>query len=510
MLFSSNETSATYDKPFASAEYTTNTSLRPYVSVTYSDYIAVSQICMESGTRELSVNDTAQLTATVVPSNATNKNIVWTSSNSSIAAVGTTGLVCAHKPGTVTITAASAADSSKFAVCSVTVKRPAIVIIPGIMGSELFAGEAITFLENGAVSASIPKDSKLWDPPASNPVEVALAWYKVKSLACNSNGTSINNIYAKNENYGALSMYATLYNTLSEWYGNQYDIIYFPYDWRMSTFNAANALKTRLENYGSVIIIAHSMGGLVASNYLRLEGAVSKVNKLITLGTPFLGAPKLIDVYINGNVLGSFPQDLYLKITGAIPGIIPNIPSVYELLPTKEWFTIANKKVHGVIMKYDVPGYEDDGEVHISPSYEDTKGNLYFGLDSFNSSLFTSAESMHNSLYVGTQHITSLVDSYYIAGYNLPTITFIKTDSTVSDNYYFDYEAKGDGTVPVWSANLGGLYPNKCYYAANMQHGTSNGNSLVDNTNVLALIKKIINEQLSSLPAGITQTAPVY
>ena len=117
---------------------------------------------------------------------------------------------------------------------------------------------------------------------------------------------------------------------------------------------------------------------------------------------------------------------------------------------------------------------------------------------------------MHNNLYVGTQHITSLVDSYYIAGYNLPTITFVKTDSTVSDNYYFEYEAKGDGTVPVWSANLGGLYPNKCYYAANVMYGTSDGDSLVDNTNVLTLVKKIINGQLTSLPAGITQTAPVY
>ena len=93
ILFNSDETSATYDKPFASAEYVTNTELRPSVSVTYSDYIAVSQICMDSGTRELSVNDTAQLTATVVPSNATNKGIVWTSSDNSIATVGASGAI---------------------------------------------------------------------------------------------------------------------------------------------------------------------------------------------------------------------------------------------------------------------------------------------------------------------------------------------------------------------------------------------------------------------------------
>lgn len=388
--------------------------------------------------------------------------------------------------------------------------KKAIIIIPGIMGSELFAGEPLVLVDNDAFAISLPTGTKLWDPPANNPIEIAEAWVKVKALACNTDGTSKHKITVGNENYGAQSMYQTIYNSLNHDYGNQYDVIYFPYDWRLSTYDAATQLKVKTNSYTEVILVAHSMGGLVASNYLRLDGTKDKVDKLITLGTPFLGAPKLVDVYINGNILGNWPSDVYLKISGAIPGIMPNIPSVYELLPTKSWFRITSKKVHGTRIMHDVPGYEDDGELDISETYESTRSLLYYGLNNFNRNLLTAAENMHDQLFIGTQHITSLVDSYYIAGYNLSTLTFIETDTTVSDHYTSSYEIKGDGTVPIWSANLNGLYPNKCFYAAGIKHGTTNGDSLVDNTNIMELIKKIINEQLNTLPSGITRTMPAY
>ena len=66
--------------------------------------------------------DTAYLTATVVPSNATNKGIVWSSSNTSVVTVGSTGLICARAPGTATITARSSDNSAKYATCVVRVK----------------------------------------------------------------------------------------------------------------------------------------------------------------------------------------------------------------------------------------------------------------------------------------------------------------------------------------------------------------------------------------------------
>jgi len=68
--------------------------------------------------------DTIMFTATVSPSNATNKNIIWTCSNTSIASIGeTTGIVYGVSPGTVTITATSE-DGGFTDTATVYVKQP--------------------------------------------------------------------------------------------------------------------------------------------------------------------------------------------------------------------------------------------------------------------------------------------------------------------------------------------------------------------------------------------------
>lgn len=62
-----------------------------------------------------------QLSATVSPSNATNKNLSYKSSDSSIAAVTSKGLITAKKAGTCKITVSS--SNGKTAVCTVTVRK---------------------------------------------------------------------------------------------------------------------------------------------------------------------------------------------------------------------------------------------------------------------------------------------------------------------------------------------------------------------------------------------------
>ena len=73
----------------------------------------------------LNVGNTKQLTATISPSTASNKSVTWTSSNSAVATVNSSGLVTAKGNGTATITVKSAANSSVSDTCTVTVTTPA-------------------------------------------------------------------------------------------------------------------------------------------------------------------------------------------------------------------------------------------------------------------------------------------------------------------------------------------------------------------------------------------------
>ena len=69
-------------------------------------------------------NQTAALTATVLPSNTTNKSVTWTSSNTSVATVDANGKVTAVANGTATITAKTNDGSNLSATCKVTVEIP--------------------------------------------------------------------------------------------------------------------------------------------------------------------------------------------------------------------------------------------------------------------------------------------------------------------------------------------------------------------------------------------------
>ncbi len=84
----------------------------------------VTGIKLNAKSKTLLAGQKFALKAAVAPSNATNKSIAWTSSNSKIATVSSKGVVTAKKAGTVTITAKAKDGSGKKAVCKVAVKQP--------------------------------------------------------------------------------------------------------------------------------------------------------------------------------------------------------------------------------------------------------------------------------------------------------------------------------------------------------------------------------------------------
>jgi len=93
-----------------------------YTKVVGSVPISVTGVTMSPATLSVGVNGTSQLLATVAPENATNKNISWSSDNTSIATVSTSGLVMGKSVGSTSITATTA-DGDKTATCAVTVYK---------------------------------------------------------------------------------------------------------------------------------------------------------------------------------------------------------------------------------------------------------------------------------------------------------------------------------------------------------------------------------------------------
>ena len=85
--------------------------------------VRVSGVQISKTTLSLNVGDTQQLTATVSPSNADNKNVTWSSSNSSVAQVSSTGKITAKGAGSTTITVTTV-DGNYTAKCTVTVAAP--------------------------------------------------------------------------------------------------------------------------------------------------------------------------------------------------------------------------------------------------------------------------------------------------------------------------------------------------------------------------------------------------
>lgn len=83
--------------------------------------IAAQGVTLDKTNAAITATKTLQLTATISPVNATNKNITWTTSDSNIATVEN-GKVTAKKEGTVTITAQTA--NGKVATCKITVQTP--------------------------------------------------------------------------------------------------------------------------------------------------------------------------------------------------------------------------------------------------------------------------------------------------------------------------------------------------------------------------------------------------
>jgi hypothetical protein len=113
----------------------------------------------------------------------------------------------------------------------------------------------------------------------------------------------------------------------------------FPYDWRRDNRVAAKQLATKARGWlqqwrrdtgrrdARLILIGHSMGGLISRYFLEVLDGWRDTRVLFTFGTPYKGSLNALDALVNGIRKGPFGLvDL--------SALVRSLTSAYQLLPT--------------------------------------------------------------------------------------------------------------------------------------------------------------------------------
>ena len=130
------------------------------------DSVKVSGVSIDKPTLSMTEGETANLTAIVLPENATNKAVAWKSGNSGVADVDASGKVTAVKAGTSDITVTTA-DGGKTATCKVTVASKAVPATGLTLSlSSVAFVEGQTKSINATVTPSNTTDEVVWPSPA--------------------------------------------------------------------------------------------------------------------------------------------------------------------------------------------------------------------------------------------------------------------------------------------------------------------------------------------------------
>jgi pimeloyl-ACP methyl ester carboxylesterase len=116
----------------------------------------------------------------------------------------------------------------------------------------------------------------------------------------------------------------------------------FPYDWRRDNRVAARKLareshgwlkrwRERKNPHAELILVAHSMGGLVSRYFLEVLEGWKDTRALVSFGTPYRGSLNALDTLANGMKKGPFGF-LDLSALGR------SFTSIYQLLPIYECY----------------------------------------------------------------------------------------------------------------------------------------------------------------------------
>lgn len=207
------------------------------------------------------------------------------------------------------------------------------------------------------------------------------------------------------------------------------NLLTFPYDWRLSNRHngrllarfAREALAAWRRQVGmgeaKLVLVCHSMGGLVARWFAAHEDGAESIRALVTVGTPHRGSVKALATLVNGLEPGLGPLRFSLS------RFARSLPSLHELLP--QYRCLVDGDARSSLRETTVPGLD--------------------------AAMLHDACAFHDALLTGSPDAYRL---HKVVGIRQPTPTTARVDgaSIVTMTDIDGHENWGDGTVPRLSA----------------------------------------------------------
>jgi pimeloyl-ACP methyl ester carboxylesterase len=135
----------------------------------------------------------------------------------------------------------------------------------------------------------------------------------------------------------------------------------FPYDWRRDNRVAARRLQRQAGEWldswrtssgasdAKLVLVGHSMGGLIARYYLECLDGWRNTRTLVTFGTPFRGSLNALDTLVNGKKIKFFD----------LTEVARSLTAIHQLLPTYPCYVDGDAE----------PAYLDEADIpHLDPA----------------------------------------------------------------------------------------------------------------------------------------------
>jgi pimeloyl-ACP methyl ester carboxylesterase len=334
-----------------------------------------------------------------------------------------------------------------------------VILLPGIGGSQLNANGSLTWFNVwDALLVNAPLKHNLALAPACSGCSDVVQKYSDVSITVNDNNSGLDGItYLSQYQLDMAAYYRDFINDLKNTgYVPGVTLFGFPYDWRLDNRAHHNLLTSKISTALSasgaskVQLVAHSMGGLVAKDYLLSEPAqTAKVDQMITLGTPFLGAGMASKAVGFGGY--NFGIPIVMDSTGE--EIAKNSPAVYQLAPSAEYENQVRATLgRPTYRSYDIWGNPTD-YTHAQLNAKYPNAALAGLLDTRHSQWDTSYPNVKQYHIVGDQVSTVTAYNYWVI-------------KDILHWHYLEYVmAKGDGTVPFLSGSKPGSSSATMFYA---------------------------------------------